>query len=592
MDEPQVTLTPGQQQQQQRFQPGSPPCPDPDVMARHRRQRSSVTSRPNAAARHAKRLTLNFPISVQPALYQNHNQSPSETSSSSPAQAQTPLRPFSSGLMSPPHLRTATMSPSNLTEPPGDGGGQLLTAIAAQERKVLELREELHKAEVELVSLKRQWAVEEKGKKNTQIVHHAEALKPLRQSQLLAQEEGVSSGDGDMRRSIDAQQARMSVDLRRQNSISRSSIDSPVGGDGMSVSARGRTVFQSSRHARTLSLLSSASVPNQKPVAPVENVDLRRGARYPRSATLPSMERHGNARHVANSTATASPAEKAMWRNSLPPVAQDPTADALVRTGRQMVSDFREGLWTFVEDLRQATVGDDSVTSQGQLIRRASGQGSASSSRERSTASRTRATANGLARTSSSGKTPTATHQEISFWSEFGIDAPEQTQPASGQGRDQDAQTQKSNGSNLLDFDDSWDDWDAPPPPSQQKTHTPSSSSSTFPKRDQSPCTNESSPRTSTRSVGFTLLFLLLLTAHSLTDIMTSQKEPPPETNNNSNSSSSSKRDSIPWPALNKLHPSKLTRTASNLMDEWERSLASPDSRPSQPTTPDPSKTE
>ena len=476
MDEQQVTVTttPSHSQNHHHDQPTSPQ--DAAAPSKHR-QRASLPGRPNAAARHAKRLTLNFPISVQPPIYQ----SGSESTSPSPAA----MRPFNSVTI-PPHR--ATTSPSLLAEPVGEGGGQLLTAIAAQERKVLELKEELQKAEAELASLKKQWATEEQGRKNTQIVHHAEALKPLRQSQILAREEGIL-GDGDKRRSID----RMSVDLRRQNSISRSSIDSPSGSEGMSVSARGRTVFQSSRHARTLSLLSSASVPTQKPVTQVETGDLRRGSRYPRSQTLPSMERDAN-QTAGASTATASQTEKAMWRKSLPPIAQDPATEALMRTGRQMVSDFREGLWTFVEDLRQATVGDDSPASQGQLIRRASGQsGSASSSRERSSGPRTR-NANGLSRSSSSGKTPTATHQEISFWSEFGIDAPEQTQPASGQGQDD----QKNNDeSSLLDFDDSWDDWDAPP--QQPKSHTPSSSSSTFPKRDQSPSTNVSSPTTSTR---------------------------------------------------------------------------------------------
>lgn len=34
----------------------------------------------------------------------------------------------------------------------------------------------------------------------------------------------------------------------------------------------------------------------------------------------------------------------------------------------------------------------------------------------------------------------------------------------------------------------------------------------------------------------------------------------------------------IPWPAISKLRPSKLTRTASNLMAEWERSLSPEDS--------------
>lgn len=33
------------------------------------------------------------------------------------------------------------------------------------------------------------------------------------------------------------------------------------------------------------------------------------------------------------------------------------------------------------------------------------------------------------------------------------------------------------------------------------------------------------------------------------------------------------KRDEIPWPAITKLSPGKLTRTASTLMNEWEKSL-------------------
>lgn len=33
--------------------------------------------------------------------------------------------------------------------------------------------------------------------------------------------------------------------------------------------------------------------------------------------------------------------------------------------------------------------------------------------------------------------------------------------------------------------------------------------------------------------------------------------------------------ENIPWPTLTKFTPSGLTRTASNLMDEWEKSLTS-----------------
>jgi len=41
---------------------------------------------------------------------------------------------------------------------------------------------------------------------------------------------------------------------------------------------------------------------------------------------------------------------------------------------------------------------------------------------------------------------------------------------------------------------------------------------------------------------------------------------------------SQANREGIPWPALIKLAPSNLRRTASHLMEEWEKSLtASPD---------------
>ena len=37
--------------------------------------------------------------------------------------------------------------------------------------------------------------------------------------------------------------------------------------------------------------------------------------------------------------------------------------------------------------------------------------------------------------------------------------------------------------------------------------------------------------------------------------------------------SAAEKRNDIPWPALKKLSPSRLSKTASTLMGEWEKSL-------------------
>jgi septal ring factor EnvC (AmiA/AmiB activator) len=60
---------------------------------------------------------------------------------------------------------------------PNDSNG-FLVALAGQERRVLELKEELQKAEDELKRLKKQWAHHEAHKKKAEI-RHVEQLQPL-----------------------------------------------------------------------------------------------------------------------------------------------------------------------------------------------------------------------------------------------------------------------------------------------------------------------------------------------------------------------------------------------------------------------------
>lgn len=45
---------------------------------------------------------------------------------------------------------------------------------------------------------------------------------------------------------------------------------------------------------------------------------------------------------------------------------------------------------------------------------------------------------------------------------------------------------------------------------------------------------------------------------------------------NKSATAAPDRRDDIPWPVLTKLTPSRLSKTASTLMHEWEKSLAFP----------------
>src|SRR5204863_3055293 len=101
----------------------------------------------------------------------------------------------------------------------------------------------------------------------------------------------------------------------------------------------------------------------------------------------------------------------------------------LMRTGRQMAFDIKDGLWEFLEDIRQATVGEEGINGTvsrsmqtGQSTPRAvrrSGTGTTPTAK--SQASKTRSsTKSGKSKTSIAGG-----HDE-SFWSEFGIDPPDQ----------------------------------------------------------------------------------------------------------------------------------------------------------------------
>ncbi len=42
-----------------------------------------------------------------------------------------------------------------------------------------------------------------------------------------------------------------------------------------------------------------------------------------------------------------------------------PQKDVILETGKQLVGDFRQGLWTFFEDFKQLTVGDEGISTTG-----------------------------------------------------------------------------------------------------------------------------------------------------------------------------------------------------------------------------------
>ena len=188
-----------------------------------------------------------------------------------------------------------------------------LTALAAQERHVLELREELHKANEDLEKLKNQWAVHEAMKKKNEL---QTLTKPLLRSSTP---------------SCDHDSARTRREVDRQNIISSSSKPSH------------RKVFAGSRHTRALSLLSS---------------------KYPGSHSNLLLRGNGPSQlhqHAANDVVVPTTGPK----SSSLDVESGPQKGVIVETGKQLVGDFRQGLWTFFEDFKQLTVGDEGVGSAG-----------------------------------------------------------------------------------------------------------------------------------------------------------------------------------------------------------------------------------
>ena len=240
----------------------------------------------------AKSLSLNI---NSPALTTNRPR-PASLISTSPDRQPQPLEPLSEESSDP---------------------NAFLTALAAQERRVLELKEELGKAEADLVKLKKQWAVHEATKKK-QEMRHFEPLRPL------------VSPNRDVVVEMPEQMRRTGKDEERKRAIY------------VRTRQPQRKVFEGGRHTRTLSLLTPTSLANgnarsDKKSLVLDSYDKSKGRSVPTTA-------------VPRSSAGGFP------------TSTHGTKDDLVNTGKQFVGDIREGLWTFIEDLRQATVGDEAIS--------------------------------------------------------------------------------------------------------------------------------------------------------------------------------------------------------------------------------------
>ncbi|GAB7351103.1 hypothetical protein MBLNU459_g1568t1 [Dothideomycetes sp. NU459] len=457
--------------------------------------------------RKSKRFSLTFPIQASSL---NVSRTPSPTRS---------------------NVSNATPTlPESAASPTGPSDSSFLSALAAQERRVLELKEELMKAEKELGRMKREWAVNEATKKRHDV-------RKVQKLQSLNASAPVKEGQED---DTNGSSAWMQQEMERRKALLNSS------------KTFNRTVFSGSRHARTLSLLTPATTSNIELI----QEERRLPAHSPESLSRP---------HLPPRVPTDQDLATEVAETANPAIDLDLPQEVLLKTGRKIASDFKDGLWTFIEDLRQATVGDEGVN--GTISRTQSvSQPTTSQTGPRKQPSRASlkpaAKAQPLKRSATTGSkrvpsrspmrqtSENATYLDMggSFWKENGLEEPRAAARTVVRKQSKKSVTPQKVSHAPKNSLDGWDTWDSPV---QEQKAVRSNSDTSASEAQSTPSPDGTSPRTS----------------------VSSSRD---ATNAQPTSHDRVKRDSIPWPTLTKLSPSNLRRTASHLMADWERSLTPP----------------
>ncbi|TVY18127.1 hypothetical protein LARI1_G004489 [Lachnellula arida] len=458
--------------------------PPSQSASRHSRAMSYTPLRPN-------RLSLSFPVATNRNSIESARPTPSSSISNS----------FPS-------------TPSEIPTPsPSDPSG-FLNALASQERKVLELKEELGKAEADLTKLKRQWAVHEAHKKKAEI-RHLEQLQPLQTAGAGA--EGTKfNEDGTI-------MTRQSAEWDRRKAL-LTNINTK----------ESRSRVFSGAHTRTLSLLSPERSNCPRPFPPVREAtsETQSQASFPRSTTMPD---------------TSQGITRVSTHRARPLSYQG----GLTHGAKQVAEDMKTGLWTFLEDLRQATVGDEIAnsaanrgieqTSKGPIIRKSSKSSLLGADMSRGQKSSPRHSP----RASSPRTWDSLTGGDSAL-----LDAAERllsdNQAETKARKPLPKPAKKSRTLSLaapaLDDDDDWSNWDSPAPKS--------------PRWSGSTTVSEDPATPSIENIDDPVQII--------------------GQSNNGGSSTPSKRDDLQWPALDKLTPGNLKRTVSTIMQEWENSLTPP----------------
>ena len=414
-----------------------PPLPLPNPSQGPSNPSTNVT-----AMTSLKRLSLNYP--TQPVDPVHHRQQ--SFSSVSPDKLSYPS--------SPERMHFASLEPNTF-----------LTTLAAQERRVLELKEELQKAESDLVQLKKQWAVHEATKKRNEM-RHVELLQSLPSPTKAFLDDEIAA-------------RRVSRDEDRRKALY------------IRTKQPQRKVFEGGRHTRTLSLLSPTTMTRK--TTPV-GIDLGAGA----SQNVGTKQSVGLDQLPSSTQPTRVVEDSPHYSNITARLDSKGTKEDLVNTGKQLVGDLRQGLWTFIEDLRQATVGDEAINGARPKHKRNPSLGRSparNNSRTRAQTTPNRGPLE-LRRKGDMVSSPMAYSKNIALAStedRSSIISTAESSIADAKPLKHPFRTRKTEA--LID-DDGWDNWDSPP----AKISSPTLSTSPH----NSPCIassspGRSSPRTSVR---------------------------------------------------------------------------------------------
>lgn len=376
-----------------------------------------------------------LPLRLDPIApeHMHLERSPSRSSADTNSRIHTP----SSSVPSTPFLSLRPASPEKKPLHSLDPSS-FLTILAAQERRVLELKDELQKAEVDLDQLKKHWAMHEATRKRNES-RHLEQMLPLKLSPAdkVTQQETALQGVRDMERRVGPPRVKSSQ----------------------------KRVFAGSRHTRTLSLLSPLESGSRSHIEHADQLDGALERRGTRCVDKPAVL-DGQRAHTEFSQASA---EK----------------EAILETGKQLVGDFRNGLWTFFEDLKQVTVGEENPDARG---------------RSTVTSTKTRASTIGAASvktTSASGTIDRAQEQRngkedvLTCALARSQEASSHSQPSGGPIAEVNSIDVESS-----DSEEGWESWDTP---EKQPSGAPHKGIRRVSEPIGAPLTNESSARKSIR---------------------------------------------------------------------------------------------